>query len=287
MSRIVGIVLVGLTLFVALGLILPAIYKARGEEEMRRCQNHLRQIGAVGLFHSTLPGEPLPTEAQLFFPAGTIVDPKLSADQRLSWYVLILNALDRGAIDGNTGGKKPLQFTEALKEIDIAKTWDAEVNLRLAQMRLIVAICPTQNPDSGPGQPKPTNYVGNGGVGVETAALSLDEAGARAGVFRYDSPTPLTIIGEGDGLSNTISILETREVGTWMRGGAATVRSLNPDDRKYLGPDAPFSGCHPGRGNFAFADGSVRVLTDRMSPAIFKALLTIRGTEANHDFDDR
>jgi prepilin-type processing-associated H-X9-DG protein len=288
MSRIVIIGLILLAIFIGLGLVLPAIFRARTEEEFRRCQNHLRQIGAFGMFHSAKPGEPMPKEAQTYFPSGTLVNADLKPDRRMSWYVLVLGAIDYGEPGPKGENKKPLQYADPLRDLNAKLPWDAEEHQRLARTRLTFAICPTQLPDAGPDKPALTNYVGNGGLGVETAALSLDEAGTKAGVFRYDSATPLEVISDGDGLSNTISLLETaKDLGPWLQGGPATVRSLSADAPPFLGPGAPFSGCHRGRGNFAMADGSVRVITDHANPAFFRALLTIRGGEREAEFDDR
>ena len=286
MSRIVGIILILLVVFVVLGVALPAIYYARAEEEMRRCQDHLRQIGLNGIFQATLPNQPLPLKAQNYFPPGTLVNAQLTPERRMSWYVLILGALEQGSPDPGHARKKPSPIAEMLGAIDIQKPWDAAENLPLAQLRLNVALCPGRIPLAAEGQPALTSYVGNGGLGNDTAALSLEEAGAKAGVFRYDSQTPLDLILKGDGLSNTISFLETnREPSPWMRGGPATIRCLDTAVEPYLGPGAPFGDCHRGRGNFAFADGSVRILTDKTSPAFFRSLLTIRGGEQAADFN--
>jgi prepilin-type processing-associated H-X9-DG protein len=45
--------------------------------------------------------------------------------------------------------------------------------------------------------------------------------------------------------------------------------------------DRPFGGNHRGVGNYSFADGSARVLSETIDPTLFRALLTIRGGETN------
>ena len=133
-----------------------------------------------------------------------------------------------------------------------------------------------------------TNYFGNGGVGLDTPTLTIEEAARNAGVFRYNTPTPLEIIRDGDGLSNTISIVESaRDIGPWLRGGPSTIRCLDPQQPFTLGHGQYYSGCHRGRGNFAFADGSVRVMTDSIHPPFFRALLTIQGGEKEEDFEGK
>jgi prepilin-type processing-associated H-X9-DG protein len=286
MSRYVVIGLILLAVVVAAGLIVPAVYRARSEEEMRRCQNHLRMVGFVGMFHATMPGEPMPTEAQAFFPAATIANADLTYDHRLSWYPLIIPGAELGAADAGGQRKKSTPVVDLLGTIDVKKPWDAPENWPLAKTRLVFALCPAQVPTVGAEEAALTNYLGNGGLGAETPALDLEAAGAKAGVFRYDTRTPLEAIRDGDGLANTISVIESaKDIGPWLRGGPATVRCLT-DDLPRLGPGAPYAGCHVGRGNFAFADGSVRVLTDRTNPVFFRALLTIRGGEKEQDFND-
>jgi hypothetical protein len=286
MARIVVVMLIVLTMLAAVGIILPAINRAREEEEMRRCQDHLRRIGSYGLLHSCLPGQSAPIPAQDYFPSGTVVNQKLAVGQRLSWYVLVLPAIDRGPVEPGSTPKKPLQYADLLAQIDIEKPWDAEVHQSLAHTRLTFALCPAQRPEAGDG-PALTNYLGNGGIGANTAALPLAEAGKHAGVFRYDTPTALETVRTGDGLSNTISVVESaRDLSAWLDGGPATVRSLDPDEPPYLGPGRLYAGCHRGRGNFAIADGSVRVLTDRTTPIFFRAMLTIQGNENLDDVNE-
>jgi prepilin-type processing-associated H-X9-DG protein len=67
--------------------------------------------------------------------------------------------------------------------------------------------------------------------------------------------------------------------GSWLQGGPATVRGLDPAQQPYLGPGRQFGGIHLGAGNFAFADGSVRAISESINPKIFEALSTIAGGE--------
>jgi prepilin-type processing-associated H-X9-DG protein len=280
MSRIVGVILVLVLLMLALGIIIPAVYQSRDKEEMARCQDNLRRIGSFGVFHSALPNKPPPLNADSYFPAGTIVNLQLAPEDRLSWYVTIVAAVEKGPPeDEKSHKKKSFPVAELLKSVDDQQPWNADAQHSLAYTSLNFLVCPGRLPQTPADQPAPTNYVGNGGLGVETAAIPVELAGEKAGVFRYDSPTPLELIRNGDGLSNTISILETSQnLGPWIRGGPSTVRSLDGQP-PFLGVDAPFGGNHRGRGNYSFADGSARVLTDQTDPAVFRALLTIQGRE--------
>ena len=289
MSRIIAIVLILLVALTVVGIILPAIGKAREEEEVRRCQNHLRQIGSIGLFHTTMPGQPIPLEARSYFPPGTVLNPALTPEQRLSWYLLTLSAIDQGSPEpGPAKKRKATPFLDLMKDMDVKEPWDAEPNQKLGRMRLVVALCPGQRVEADADQYAVTNYLGNGGIGPGTPQLTIEEAARNAGVFRYNTPTPLETIRDGDGLSNTIAIVESaRNIGPWLRGGPSTIRCLDPNQPFTLGPGQFYSGCHRGRGNFAFADGSVRVLTDSTHPPFFRALLTIQGGEKEEDFEGK
>jgi prepilin-type processing-associated H-X9-DG protein len=61
------------------------------------------------------------------------------------------------------------------------------------------------------------------------------------------------------------------------------VRGLDdaPGARPLVAADGQFGGNHPAVANWAFADGSVRPLTDRVDPKVLYGLATIAGQE--HD----
>lgn len=283
------VVLIALILFAALtllGIILPAVQRARQEEELKRCQNHLRQIGSFAIIHSTLPGEPVPLKAQTFFPSATVPNDMHMYDQRLSWYVYTLSALDQGPIEPGAPlpKKKETELTALVRDIDVKQPWNAETNRKAARTRLLQALCPAQPLPDESDQPAICNYLGNGGIGVDAPLLPLDKSGARAGVFRYDTQTSLEAIINGDGASNTISFVEsTTNLGPWIRGGPATIRCLDSNQTPFLGPGKQYSGCHIGKGNFVFADGSVRIFTNTTSADFFRSLLTMQGADQLFD----
>ncbi len=284
MGRIIVVILVLLTLLALLGIALPAVMRARAEAEFRRCQDNLRRIG-FGMLHAVEPGATVPEKARDRVPPGTIVNGDMSFDQRLSWYVMVAPAIEQGIPNGGGPPRAATALDDALASVNTKLAWDAPPHKALAAMQLKFARCP-----AWPGVPNAefglTNYPGNGGLGQETPAKSIDDAGHSAGAFRYDTPTPFSVIGMGDGLEQTLLVGETStDLGPWLRGGPATVRTLNADTSvPYLGKGRLYSGNHPGRGNFLFADGSVRVLTDRTNGDFFKGLLTIDGRDTDTDF---
>jgi len=282
MSRIVALVLVLLAILAILGVLLPAVYHSRGEEEMRRCQNNLRQIGSTGLLHAVMPGEPVPFEAQSRIPAATIVNEKLKFDERLSWYLLIVPAVEHGVPVPGAKAGPATSLDEKLRAVNLNLAWDAEPQTALAATQLKFAQCPVWRPEPAAVHGM-TTYLGNGGIGAQTPAMALEQAGRNAGVFRYDTATSLEAIRDADGLSYSLLVGESASnPGPWLQGGPATVRTLNAEALPpFLGKGRLYAGLHRGRGNFAFTDGSVRVLTDRTNSAVFKAMLTIDGREVN------
>jgi prepilin-type processing-associated H-X9-DG protein len=276
MSRRIGVaVLVLLGLFAA-ALIVVWVNRGRAEQDRVYCQNNLRVLAqATEVSGLTLPpgavaGVAVPA-MNTRVPAGTVVNPALPPDRRLSWVVPLLPHFDQRRQD-----------TASLSaQIDREAAWDAERNTAPAGTRLSVLTCLANPPDRTDG-PAFTQYVGAGGVGPDAASLPLSNdrwppvAPPRAGCFRYDAPTPFPSIT--DGLSHSILFAEvSTDLDPWIRGGPSTVRTLDPDRNPVIGSGSQFGGNHPRGGNFAFADGSVRFLTNQTSPGVLEGLFTIAG----------
>lgn len=144
------------------------------------------------------------------------------------------------------------------------------------------------NPNRGGPDPAPfTHYVGIAGVGAGAAEWGPHYPGI--GVFGCERRTRFADIT--DGLATTLLVAETaRANGPWTAAGPATVRGLDPAAGPYLGAPGQFSSAHlysphlfvarlPVATNVAFADGSVRSLSEAVSPTVFEALATIAGGE--------
>jgi len=267
MSRLIGVVILIVLLLVVAGIFIAKLMDFRVEADRVRCQDNLRHIG-FGTFHAGMP-------------EGTIVNAALSPEERLSWYVGALGDLEQGASKPAPGAKKaarPTALSDIIASIDRKAPWDAPANARAAHTRVATLLCPANLATWPEGQPALTQYVGTAGIGLDVAGLSRDQAGKRAGAFRYDEPTPLDVIT--DGQSNTIAVAETnRELGPWIRGGPSTVRGLDLNVTPYLGRGRQFAGLHLKGGNFGFCDGSARFIAETIDPAVFRALLTIAGGE--------
>ena len=267
MARRVTVIGFVLFLLAVVGLLLTYIPKARLNANLVGSQNNLRELSLFAAHHAKpdpkRDASKLPSE----IPAGTIYLADTPPDMRLSWVVGVLPGLDQ----------RKQNTAALLTQIDTAKPWLAEANQKAAGTRLVVLLCPENQPEVPPGAAI-TCYVGIGGVGPDAASLPV--GAPRAGAFRYDSSTPFDRIT--DGISQTLLFAETRnEVGPWLRGGFATVRGLNDS------PDAPpliggqFGGYFPAGANIAFCDGSVRVFTPQTSPQVLFGLATIAGKETD------
>jgi prepilin-type processing-associated H-X9-DG protein len=238
-----------------------AAREAREEARRSQCVGHLKWI-IVNLhdYHSVHGS----------FPNGTIPNPGLPPERRLSWVVELWSVLGIGAI----------------LKVDPTKRWDeppnwppkvvASENVTFQGMEpedtSDWVTCPDHPGYPGPKRPFPLTYVGVAGVGAD--APRLPSKHPRAGVFGYDRATRIEDIT--DGTNQTMMLIETaRDPGPWTAGGPSSVRGVDPATGPYIGRDRPFGGYHPGGVNVAFADGSVRFLRQSIEPSVFEALSTV------------
>lgn len=250
-GRVVSIAVLALIVFIAIGLTISLVVRWRSNADRARCLDNLRHIGQQYLMREA--------EATKAFPIGTVVTSE-PPDRRLSWIVPGLTALGRQDLFG---------------QIQIKEPWNSPANETASKTFLARLVCPSviDAPTGGPG---PFTYPGIAGVGPEAPFRPANERGA--GVFRYDSPTPLAAIK--DGLSYTLLLLETSDKpGPWIAGGRPTVRPLDPVNSPYLGIGRPFGGAHPFGANALFADGSGRFIGDNISPSVLEQHASIANSE--------
>jgi hypothetical protein len=271
------VVIVLLLIALLAGLSLPAIMAVREAATRMHCTSNLKQLamalhGYADTFPRSPDGKDNPT-----FPAGTIPNPDLPAERRLSWYVSILPYLEQ----------KPVY-----EQFDLKAPINDDRNRSALTNRFFQTVCPasgqprTTTP-SGSGDPAPvTHYVGVAGVGADAATLPIGHP--RAGVFGYDRRT--AVHGMPDGASNTLLLIETAQnPGHWAYGGPATVRGIEPGTAPYIGVGRPFGGFHEGSWDWgkprthscmiAMADGSVRQFSNTTAPEVLEALATVGGKE--------
>ncbi len=210
------------------------------------------------------------------FPPGTVPNPLLPPEKRLSWYVEAWAFVG----DGQVGLliDKAAEWDYHLNIVPKCTLRDANGGWRVVDVgEWLTWRCPANTNQADPGMPGLTHYVGVAGAGLD--APSLSGVDARAGVFGYDRTTRRVDIK--DGISTTLLLIETAtENGPWTAGGRPTVRGLEPDGVAYLGRPAQFSSFHRGNvANALFADCSVRGLRPDMAPEVLEALATIAGGE--------
>lgn len=122
-----------------------------------------------------------------------------------------------------------------------------------------------------------THFVGMSGIedARNVVAAKLPRSDPRAGVFGYDAiATPAEIT---DGTSNTIMVLGGGELASpWVMGGGATIRGAR---EPYFDKISGFGSKGTSGVTVVMADGSVRVISSNINPAVFRALCTIHGAE--------
>ena len=248
----------GVALLIA--LLAPAVMRVRAAATRMGCANNLKQLGLA--CHNS-------HDVSNHFPPGTMPNPALPPEQRLSFQIVIVPYVE----------SDNLYSSLALKE-----AWDSERNISVMAQRTYKRYqCPSWLGPKGPdasfaatGHLAITNYIGVAGVGADAAARPADAPGN--GIFGYDRTVKKEDVK--DGLENTLLLIETgREVGPWIRGGPSTVRGVDVDDAPLAGTDRPFGGTHPKGFNVLLADASVRFTSNDISPAILAALATIAGGE--------
>ena len=269
---VLKLVAIAVPVLLLVGIGMSLVTRWREAAHRARCQNNLRQLGwfAMWSYADEKTAFPdgrnaangpmmLPEDARpgldREFPTGTVFNASLPPERRLSWQVTLLPFLGQDRAD---------------VKFDLTKAWDQDDNAAAAATFVQVLACPSQFDRATPAL---TPYIGMAGLGRDAPRLPAKDA--RAGFLRYDDPTKVRMLERG--LSRTIAILETgRERGPWAAGGPPTVRGLDPADApSYIGPNRPFGG-HVEGTNAAFADGSVRFQSWKISPDVLEKLVTLR-----------
>jgi hypothetical protein len=255
-ALVVGGLVVAFDVLAVLWLILLSLQE---ESSRADCLNHLRQIGAaVSAYRDQYKA----------FPPGTIANPALPPEERLSWLAAALPDLE------DQSQKK--RWSALAASLDRGAAWDAGANAAAARTNVPVFLCrsaPAHDPQTQPGW---TDYVGFAGLGDNAARLPADSP--QIGVFGYDR-----LLRPGDvkaGLGNVWAAAETaRDNGPWVRGGPATVRGVDPAVTEYIGPGRPFGGFHAGGLNVLSLDGSAAFVRDSIDPALFRMMPLVGRTE--------
>jgi len=233
-----------------MGLLIPAVQRAREAARRTECSNHLKQIGlALHNYH----------DAHQVFPPGWVS----SNSNGFSWESRLLPQLEQ---------------VNLYQQISFARAAYVDTgNIRVLQTPLKIFRCPS---DDGPPQyfqqsdisgrslagQAVSNYQGS--MGTPLFADNTTVLCPTDGVFFLNSSTALRDIT--DGTSQTIIVGERR----WARAAfgdaywAATTDDWIQDILATTGVNLnsgrspQFSSRHSQGANFLFADGSVRMISD-------------------------
>jgi prepilin-type processing-associated H-X9-DG protein len=225
------------------------------------CTNNLREIGlALNVMYEQRGDH---------FPQATIPNAALPPEKRLSWLAALGPFLPA---ETPVARERRKLFGTIAEE----KAWDAPANASVRQANVTAYLCPSYFRDYRPA-PGLTSYVGV--AGIDPDATALPKSSGRAGLFGYDRVIARSDISAG--ISSTMAVVETtRDNGSWLAGGAATVRGLDPEESRYIGFGRPFGGLHPRGLNVLWADASVRFLKETIAAADFRAAAVLaRGEE--------
>ncbi len=270
---------------ILIALLLPAVQSAREAARRLTCTNHLKQIGlATHTYHTALR----------CFPPGGLADTNYEVPLP-GLHTFLLPYIEQASL------AKQILSTESIY---------TGINAEVGKMAVETYICPSAPVGDDGNQPGKgycvTNYSGVAGPGLNDHLIDLEDSNCgdfyTDGVFYPQSHTKIRDIT--DGTSNTLAIGErTYELRVWTRGSilrgtggcttaAKNIRwpiNSNPEQLCYqnclggqrtcLFNDLFFGSQHPGGANFAFADGSVRFVSENTSFVLFQELATRNGGE--------
>lgn len=248
-----------------LALLLPAVQSSRHAARRTQCRANLKQIGiALHNYHSTHD----------MLPPGWI------GPRGWSWSALLLPALDQAPVFNQLGVSDGSIPPDAGSEADVL---------------LPVFVCPL---DAVPSRNRYYSHDGSLGYmkssypGVNGDSRFIEHT-IRGGTGMFSMSTGVSLSDVPDGTSNTFAVGE-REMDTpgnrgaiWMRvtnirgtfmmasaalGTCGGRSQLNARNSRIIG----FSSLHERGAQFLFADGSVRFVSENISPQTYRDLANRR-----------
>ena len=242
-------------------LLMPAVGSARAAAQSSQSMNNLRQIAlAMHNFES----------ANRSLPPGTIPSKKLKPEERQSWMVELLPYLGEDQL-----------YQRMNVNLQESALWNDDRFKNENQTVVSIYVNPAQaSKGFEPGEAAVSDYAGWAGVGKDAPTEKCKPE--KKGIFGYDRATRTTEIT--DGMSNTIMVSEVvgKGRGPWAQGGTATIRALT--SQPYVNGADGIGGPRAGRFIAAFADGSVRFISNNVAAEILEGLATRAGGEVLGDF---
>jgi len=267
---------------VLVALLLPAVQMAREAARRSTCSNNLKQIGlALALYADQHGGFPPSSTSQIDFGVWS---PNPAGYHLHSWASLILPYLEQAAMQ---------------RQVNYDVSALASANFAAAAQQIAMYRCPSFAGEDYSIDPLYTqlsprfalrNYAALGATNVGNLWQKPDGIIYPRGSTRYADVS--------DGLSNTFTIVETREpnIAVWIDGGTAAVAARPYDESNapsyaalrtalnfapYFpgngqGIDARFgpSSMHPQGTMHLIGDGSARFVMDQIDAVAYDALVT-------------
>lgn len=297
-----GFTLVELLVVVAIvsaliALLLPAVQAARESARRARCKNNMKQIALAMLHHETTlqtyPSGRIGCDDTGDEIAIAICPPGLSAEEKTgaSGFISILPQLEQqalydqlGVFEGGLWNRnvdnlywlyspdKKRGIMQRLALFECPSDWSETISDVYAPVAAATSSYAMMQGSLGPDSPPPQTKYENTGMFVYVIARSAKQV--------------------TDGLSNTTMLGEVVLADTWESSNVWTYAISNADclrntrnplnTRPGAGTQAErrngaFGSRHPGGAVFAYADGHIRFVNDRVEQDVYRDQSTIRG----------
>ncbi|MGL6094635.1 MAG: DUF1559 domain-containing protein [Fimbriiglobus sp.] len=284
---------------ILIGLLLPAVQKVRSAASRTKCQNNLKQMAlATHAFH----------DGEGYFPYGVQDKQPTELANPSSWltgHILVLPYLEQDTVARRWDKSEPRNST-------VDSDGDGFTNLTLQRMLVPTYLCPSMTKPTGPLGPGTENraycsYLFSAGTqDVPSVHYATTEypteptfngisVPVMLGVTTSPNKATTKVALVSDGLSNTLLIGETDFKprgnpstvygGVWAFGyiGYTWGTTFHPFNKHtWLPTETPYGAFrseHVGGANFAFGDGGVRFVADRVANDTYQALATRAGGE--------
>jgi prepilin-type N-terminal cleavage/methylation domain-containing protein/prepilin-type processing-associated H-X9-DG protein len=294
---------------ILIGLLLPAVQKVREAANRLKCQNNLKQLAlACHNYH----------ESEGCLPINSLFTTNYTADPNWSWLARILPYIEQEALyrQGNipTASLSSSSAVCATKVKNFFCPSDNADTLGPRTNEYNVAPMPVEltnykgvlggNWGQGDGTPGEWNG-GNWGTDARWVHASIsgkyNGLDASDGIFTRRNWVPnktKTLTQIADGTSNTFlageDVPAKNQHSAWSFGNHSVAtcgvgpNAKKTDGTEYTSLDWPnvysFHSRHPGGLNFAFADGSVRFISDYIGITTYRALATYASGEILPDY---